>query len=69
MTERMGHKGFIKPLLTHCCRELMHAQWMILLDNEFIEVHKHGIIILCCNGVLQQFYPCTLTYLSDYPEK
>lgn len=65
----MGHKGSIKSLLTHCHRELMHAQWMILLDDEFIEVYKHGIVILCCNGDLRRFYPCILTYLADYPEK
>lgn len=37
---------------THCAQELMHEQWKILLDDEFLEAWKHGIVILCPNGVL-----------------
>ena len=33
-----------------CHRELFHAQWGVLLDDEFIEAYKHGIVSQCYNG-------------------
>jgi len=47
----------------------MHVQWKILLDDEFIEAYKHGIVIECCDGIKRWFYPRILTYSADYPEK
>jgi len=55
--------------MTHCARELMHAQWSILLDDEFLEAWKHGIVITCSDGVTRRFYPRIFTYSADYPEK
>jgi hypothetical protein len=65
----MGPNGDIKPLITHCRREAYHAQWMELLDDEFIEAYKHGIVINCCDGITRRFYPRIFTYSADYPEK
>jgi hypothetical protein len=48
---------------------MYHAQWAIILDDEFLEAHKHGIVIKCCDGVLRRFYPRIFTYTADYPEK
>ena len=36
----------------HCAQELMHEQWKILLDNDFLEAWKHGIVIMCPDGLL-----------------
>lgn len=47
----------------------MHAQWTVLLDDEFVEAYKHGIVILCCDRDLWWFYPHIMTYSTDYPEK
>jgi hypothetical protein len=58
-----------KALLTHCHHEVMHAQWKILLDDEFVEAYAHGIVIECYDGIKCQFYPCILTYSADHPEK
>ena len=55
--------------MSHCHRELFHAQWTILLDGEFLEAYKHGIVIRCCDGIVRRFYPRILTYSADYPEK
>lgn len=55
--------------MTHCCREIFHAQWDILLDAEFLEAYKHGIVIECCDGIRHHFYPRLFTYSADYPEK
>jgi hypothetical protein len=40
-----------------------------LLDDEFLEAYKHGIIIACCDGIIRRFFPRILTYSADYPEK
>ena len=53
----------------HCAWELMHEQWKILLDDNFLEAWKHGIVIMCLDGLLQWFYPRIFTYSADYPEK
>jgi hypothetical protein len=47
----------------------MHEQWKILLDDDFIEAWKHGIAVVCCDGVRRRFYPRIFTYSADYPEK
>jgi hypothetical protein len=65
----MGGKGMNPECAIHCHRELFHEQWKILLDDEFLEAYKHGIIIHCCDGITQRFYPRIFTYSADYPEK
>ena len=62
-------KGISQKLMTHCRREMFHAQWDVLLDDEFIEAYRHGIIVNCCDGVTQRIYPRIFTYSADYPEK
>ena len=58
-----------KAILTHCCRELMHAVWRVLLDNNFIHAHTYRIVVRCHDGVERCIYPHIFTYLADYPEK
>jgi hypothetical protein len=58
-----------QSFMTHCQRELLHAQWKILLDDEFLEAYEHGIIIECCDGIKRRFYFRIFTYAADYPEK
>ncbi|KAJ7364427.1 hypothetical protein DFH08DRAFT_731010 [Mycena albidolilacea] len=41
-------------LLTHCRRELMHAIWKILLDDDFINACKHGVVIECPDAQLAE---------------
>ncbi|KAG6914911.1 hypothetical protein DXG01_014473 [Tephrocybe rancida] len=65
----VGGKGPNKVFLAHCIREMYHEQWKIILDKEFMLAYKHGIVIKCLDGVLQQFYPRILTYSADYSEK
>ena len=56
-------------LLTHCRRELLHAQWDVLLDDDFLAAYKHGIVVDCCDAVMRRFYPRFFTYSADYKEK
>jgi hypothetical protein len=55
--------------MTHCRREVLQAQWMTLLDDEFVAAFAHGIVKLCLDGILRRFYPRIFTYSADYPEK
>jgi hypothetical protein len=55
--------------MTHCRHELLHAQWTILLDDEFLEAYEHGIVVECLDGIKRRFYPRILTYSADYKEK
>ena len=58
-----------RDLLTHCKRELIHRIWILLLDDEFIEAYRNGIVVRCYDGVLRRVYPRIFTYSADYPEK
>ncbi|KAF8143601.1 hypothetical protein K438DRAFT_1993739 [Mycena galopus ATCC 62051] len=58
-----------REILTHCRRELMHAVWKHLLDDEFLHAYKFGIVITCADGIKRRVYPRFFTYSADYPEK
>ena len=58
-----------RDLLTHCKRELIQAIWMTLLDGEFVDAYKNGIVVKCFDGILRRVYPRIFTYSADYPEK
>ncbi|KAF9548000.1 hypothetical protein CPC08DRAFT_591470, partial [Agrocybe pediades] len=55
--------------ITHLRRELMHAIWLLLLDEEFMRAYEHGIVILCSDGITRRIFPRFFTYSADYPEK
>lgn len=55
--------------MVHCQRELVHAQWKCILDDEFMDVYTHGIVLLCPDGKTRRFYLRIFTYSADYPEK
>jgi hypothetical protein len=56
-------------LLTFCRRELMHACWEILLDDQFCEAYEHGTLLVFSDGIKRRVYPRIFTYSADYPEK
>ena len=62
-------RGPSKSLMTHIRQEVMHAQWEIMLDDEFLQSYAHGIVIVCGDGVTRRFYPQIFTYSANYPEK
>ena len=53
----------------HCHRELFHAQWQELLDDDFISAYEHGMVVTCGDGMARQLYPRILTYSANYPKK
>ena len=58
-----------QAIITHCRRELMHAIWKFLLDDEFVHAYKYGIVIKCADGEERRIYPRIFTYSADYQEK
>jgi hypothetical protein len=56
-------------VLTYCKRELMHAIWSILLDEDFMEAYVNGIILQFADGVFRRVFLRFFTYAADYPEK
>ncbi|KAJ3765444.1 hypothetical protein FB446DRAFT_831487 [Lentinula raphanica] len=56
-------------VLTHCNRELYHAVWRHLLDDEFVHAYHYGVVIECNDGIKRRIYPRFFTYSADYPEK
>ena len=56
-------------LLTHCKRELIHTIWTLLLNDDFVEAYKNGIIVKCFDGITRRVYPRIFTYSANYPEK
>jgi hypothetical protein len=65
----MDRKQPSDSFVTHCRRELMQAQWDILLDEEFLMAYQHGMVTKCCDGITCRFYPHLLTYSADYKDK
>ncbi|CDO75447.1 hypothetical protein BN946_scf184823.g1 [Trametes cinnabarina] len=56
-------------VLTFCKRELMQRIWLLLLDDDFMEAYKHGILVKCADGITRRLFPRIFTYSADYPEK
>ena len=54
---------------THCKRELMHTIWKLLLDGQFADAYKNGIVIKFFDGITHRVFPRFFTYSADYPEK
>jgi hypothetical protein len=56
-------------MLTNCRRELVHAIWLLLLDDDFIHAYKFGFVFKFFDGVSRRVFPRIFTYGMDYPEK
>ena len=66
---KLSKKRNYNDLLTHCKRELIHGAWKILLDDEFLDVYRNGIVVKCYDRKLHRVFPRIFTYSADYPEK
>src|SRR5258705_11137140 len=62
-------KAATAAMMTHLRRELAHAIWMLLMDDEFMHAYIHGLVFCLVDGILRVFFPRFLTYSADYPEK
>ncbi|KAH6907330.1 hypothetical protein BKA70DRAFT_1490869, partial [Coprinopsis sp. MPI-PUGE-AT-0042] len=66
---KWARKTHRKDLLAHCRRELMHAVWKHLLDDDFVHAYTYGMVIKCLDGIERRIFPRLFTYSADYPEK
>jgi len=48
---------------------MYHAQWSIILDDEFLEAYRHGMVVKCYDQIFRRFYPRIFTHSADYKEK
>jgi len=55
--------------MAHGNLEMYHAQWAIILNDEFVIAYKHGMAIESSDGVWRQFYPRIFTHSADYKKK
>jgi len=55
--------------LAHCAQEMYHAQWSIILDDEFLEAYRHGMVVKCYDQISCCFYPQIFIHSADYKEK
>jgi hypothetical protein len=54
-SENFNGKRPSDALMTHCRRKLCHAQWDVLLDDDFLEAYKHGIMAKCNDELMHRF--------------
>ncbi|THV02869.1 hypothetical protein K435DRAFT_962835 [Dendrothele bispora CBS 962.96] len=50
-------------------RELIHAIYFLLLDDEFRDAYLNGLLVTCADGILRRLFPRFFSYSADYPEK
>jgi hypothetical protein len=62
-------KAATATMLTHLRRELAHAVWLLLMDDDFMHAYIHGFLFRLVDGILRILFPLFLTYSADYPEK
>lgn len=62
-------KSGMSALHAHCRRDLFQACWKHLLDADFLDAYRHGIVLWCPDGILRRVFPRIFTYSADYPEK
>jgi hypothetical protein len=64
----MGKKD-TSHLLSHVNREVLQAQWSVLLDEKLIEAWLNGMVIVGPDEITRLFFPRIFIYSADYPEK
>ncbi|KAG2745189.1 hypothetical protein P692DRAFT_201868719 [Suillus brevipes Sb2] len=62
-------KSGMASVHAHCHREMFHGCWDVLLDEDFLNTYRHGIVVKCADGILRRVFPRIFTYSADYPEK
>ena len=56
-------------MLTHLRRELAHAIWQLLLDEDLLRAYTEGEAMELLDGIMRAMFPRFLFYSADYPEK
>jgi hypothetical protein len=56
-------------MLTHLRRELAHAIWQLLLDEDLMRAYTEGEAMKLFDENMRAMFPRFLLYSADYPEK
>ena len=48
--------------------KLMQKIWYLMLDNPFVDIYTHRMLITCSDGVKCQIFLWIFTYAVDYPK-
>ncbi|KAI0374977.1 hypothetical protein BV20DRAFT_1033013 [Pilatotrama ljubarskyi] len=56
-------------MLTFLKRELMQEVWLLLLDNRFMYIYVHGLLLLCGDEIRRRLFPRFQFHSADYVEK
>ena len=56
-------------MLTYLRRELAHAIWSMLLDDDLMRAYTEGEPIKLFDEIVRMMFPRFLFYSADYPEK
>lgn len=67
----MKHFGKLATaaMLTHLRRELAHAIWQLLLNEDLLRAYTEGEAMELLDGIMRAMFPRFLFYSADYPEK
>ncbi|KAJ3557384.1 hypothetical protein NP233_g11755 [Leucocoprinus birnbaumii] len=57
------------PALTNCRRSLVHAVWLLLLNQKFIACYRDGLDHEFFDGITRRIFFRIVLYGMDYPEK
>jgi len=65
------HFGYpaTSAVLKQLKKDLFHAVWKFLLDDEFIDAYVHGLVSKLSDSIQRLCFPRFFTYSMDYPEK
>ena len=55
--------------LSMCKRDIFHAVWKMVLDEEFLDAYKRGMVIECADGIKHRLFPRIFTYGADYLDR
>ncbi|PSR74642.1 hypothetical protein PHLCEN_2v9671, partial [Hermanssonia centrifuga] len=58
-----------KNVLKFCKNHIIHAIWLLLMDDSFMDAYEHGIRVNCGDHVIRRLFPRFFTYSADYPER
>ncbi|KAI0369420.1 hypothetical protein BV20DRAFT_1036521 [Pilatotrama ljubarskyi] len=56
-------------MLTFLRRELMQAVWLLILDDRFMYIYVHGLLLLCGDTIRRRLFPRFQFHAADYVEK
>ncbi|KAJ7049329.1 hypothetical protein C8F01DRAFT_1265524 [Mycena amicta] len=56
-------------VMTHTKRELFHAVWELLIDDDFVDAWINGRVFECWDKLQRRLFPRIPMYGLDYPEK